>query len=224
MRTAILKNLEQLIKDPLILITTRAANAALLHSIYSQSIRLGRRSSFKEFYNNYTDHWRKVFDYQSIYDECVSIFGNENVFLLPQGLLRANPRSFFQLLESRLGMSPFDQIKSEAENRKLTSEQILFYRTFWPILSKIASLRGNQELPPYFKNILFTHSPIMDQVSRKLGRLGQLGLKVLHTPNAHSVDDALIKSILDSFTCYVSAMESLPQYSDYSILYKNPQK
>ncbi|CAA6690207.1 MULTISPECIES: hypothetical protein [unclassified Lentimonas] len=210
-RRTLLMNLERLVKDPLVLITTRAPDHSLLFSIYSQIIRIGGRESFEDYFTKKTAHWADVFNYQSVYDECCSIYGSENVMLLPQELLRADPSQFYRMLEERLAISQFDPPKNKQVNQRLTWDQIEFYRTFWPSLSRIASLHSNREMPLYIKKMHMSHTPIMNAISEKIGRLCNRTAKQ---------SDLETSKFLESFNCYVSAMEMLPCYEDLLERYK----
>jgi hypothetical protein len=152
-----------------------------------------------------------VFNYQSVYDECCSIYGSENVMLLPQEFLKTDPNQFYRILEERLEITQFDPPKSTRINQKLTWDQIEFYRTFWPILSRIASLHTNQEMPSHIKRMQMSHTSIMNKISKKIGRLCNRATK------QGSLDSS---KILESFNGYVPAMETLPYYEDSLELYK----
>jgi len=210
-RKSMLKNLSELIKDPIVLITTRAPTPGLLASIYSQSIRGGEQRSFNRFFEDQLDVWKEIYNFDDLYRESCSIFGSERVFLLPYELLRDNQDRFLRELETIVGISSFDPVMKTAVNQKMTEAQILFYRKFGSIVSLIASFRGNSELPLYAKNIYLSHSRKIGFITDKVGSL----LRFVMRQEPGDAD-----RFLPEFSCYSPVMETISYYKDYLKIYK----
>jgi len=210
-RNSILKNLSELIKDPIVLITTRAPTPGLLASIYSQAIRGGDQRSFNSFFEHQLDVWKEIYNYDDLYRESCSIFGSERVSLLPYELLRDSQDRFLRELEAIVGISSFDPVKETPVNQKLTESQIIFYRTFASIVSRIASFRGNSELPLYAKKVYLSHSRKMGFLADKVGSLLRFAMRE---------EPADTDRFLPEFSCYSPIMEAIPCYKDYLNIYK----
>lgn len=87
-----------------VLIVTRGF-ASMLSSLYTEYIVSGGTLPFDRFYAQYQKGILKAYDYDALVTTFRSVFGTENVIVLPYELLRDNPARYTELIAERLGIA-----------------------------------------------------------------------------------------------------------------------
>lgn len=109
-----------------ILIVTRGFVSAL-HAMYSQYVSIGGILIFPEFEKHFGKIMAQFYDYTYLIKLYRSVFGEENVVVLPFEMLKENPSKFIALLNSAANL-PAIEFDIAVKNASLEKEEAESYR------------------------------------------------------------------------------------------------
>jgi hypothetical protein len=121
-RSNALKALKDLFNEPKILLILRNKND-FLRSSYSQYIKEGGFLPPDKMIEQYKDYFTVFFNYDSLINECYTIFGKNNVHVLPFELLEQDATTFIQNIENFLHISHFDYSPKKV-NKSLSKSEL----------------------------------------------------------------------------------------------------
>ena len=140
--------------NPKILLVLRGKES-FLRSAYSQYIREGGYLNFNELIDQNSDFLKQFFDYKFHIEECINIFGKENILVIPFELLSENPTEFTSNIEDFLEIPHFEYIP-RIKNKSLNNSELYWQLKTSQFIYSFFKLFGGSGLWCYksYKNFL----------------------------------------------------------------------
>ncbi|MCB9185945.1 MAG: sulfotransferase [Flavobacteriales bacterium] len=134
-----------------VLIVLRSPRS-LLVSVYSQYISKGGSEEFEPFLNRLGVKICRLYDYQYTIELYQSLFGSENVLVLPFELLDTDTSQFLSVIEEFFELEHFDFNRSKI-NRSIPVEFLSTFRMTSKVLTKVSKILPiqNQLFENYLK-------------------------------------------------------------------------
>lgn len=111
-----------------ILIVTRGYTT-FFHSMYNELRMGGGVLSYPELHEKYIEFFKTTYDYSYVVNLYRTVFGHENVIVLPFEMLHDNPSSFTGIIEEALGIERAFTIGRDKVNASLDQKTLTAYRT-----------------------------------------------------------------------------------------------
>lgn len=162
------EDLKEMFPNAKVIIITRGYKS-LIPSIYSQFLMSGGRYNFSNFIQKFGSLFAHHYHYDYIYELYVSVFGLENVLILPYELLRKDAKYFLKTIETFCGWNHLD-FNPGGINRSLSPQYIpwvLFSSRMVYQLSKILPKKAQQKLYFHYKNALIRYKNAYFSSSKK---------------------------------------------------------
>jgi hypothetical protein len=118
-RENLAKTLKDFYGDAKVLIVTRG-HEAMVKSLYAQYINYGGRMGFIEFIDSPNGEiLKELLDYKTTTELYESIFGKDNLIVMPYELMQADTHQFMKVLSQKLEV-PFEDFSSTKVNSSLS--------------------------------------------------------------------------------------------------------
>ncbi len=140
LRSNALNILKDLFNTPKVLLILRNKND-FLRSAYSQYIKEGGFLTPDKMIEQYKDYLVRFFDYDALIKECYTIFGENNVHVLPFELLEKDDLLFIKNIEEFLNITHFEYIPQKV-NKSLTKSELYWQLKISCSFHRILSVFG----------------------------------------------------------------------------------
>jgi hypothetical protein len=210
-RERVCRLLRGLFPGATVLIVTRGFRA-MAESAYSQYVKSGGPLSAAELYARGDHDPREYLDYDAVVELYENAFGADNVIVLPYELMRDEPATFTNVLESRLGL-PGGAPPIPARNVALAPAALVWQRRLSVAVGAVARV-----LPGRAGRLLFGAYVALGRADRLRGPIELVERLV---PGSRAEDLAVPTDVLEGLRGSAASLAGRPFYDRYAGDYLN---
>lgn len=195
---------------PKVLLILRGKNS-FLKSAYSQYIREGGHLSAEILIGENKEFLNEFFNYDLLIEDCIKIFGKENLLVLPFELLAENSNKFISLIENNFEIPHFEY-NPKVKNKSLSASELYWQHKYSKITFNILSKFGKPGsflIKSYYNHIKRKSSreklPLTVKIINSIFPTKSIDLKLIENPE--------LKIIFDN-------IQNFNTFTKYSSLYK----